>query len=210
VTPRMLNCAGGRTTIEPMDLGYRFSPNDIQRRFQAVLSGQSPLTPGQSSALQVLSLHVPRWLGASLPAPDALLRRSAGIRPDLAVRAQVTGSLPSAPSEPQDRPSMPAAAAAAAQPSNPASISSFGGSPNYQAQQSYINPFSTITDSGANGQWSTTPDNPNFTFSQPPRDSGPADGGGTAPLDLNGLMSSLFPGAGRGQGDSGGRGSRLI
>jgi hypothetical protein len=201
--------------------GYSFSPG-LQRRFTNTLNGQSVLSPGQSQALQVLALRLPGFLGGAAPAPDMLLRKPlGGLRPDVAVRAQVTGLLPSAPSEqPQDRPSMPAAAAAAAQPSNPAAVSSFGGSANYRAPQSFLNPFSAISDPGQSAP-SGAPSDPAFTFNRrpgygegdaniPPPTLGPRPGQDVyqPPSALNDLMSSLF-GGGAASGDSN-RGSRFV
>jgi hypothetical protein len=184
-----------RGTIDVMAelTGYSFSPG-MQRRFTNAIAGQSALSPSQSQALQILSLKLPGFLGGTQLAPDALLRKPVGgSRPDLAVRAQLSGQMaPSpAPSAPSDTPP------STGQPSNPSDVFSrmTASSDRGQSQSNLLNPFQAITDVG--GQQTTTPGNPMISFGTPGR---PDAGTGTpTPLDLNGLMQSLFGG-----GNSGG------
>lgn len=186
--------------------GYSFSPG-LQKRFTSAINGQSPLTPGQSQALQVLALRLPGFLGGNTPAPDALLRRPVGgLRPDLAVRAQV--GAPSAPdqSTPDYSPAAPSAFRGLA--------GAFGGSP-FQPQG---------TDQGLAGGGTGTPGLPNIDFTKEkpiPRDPGvlpgiagpsPETGTPQPPPDLGGLMNSFFRNGsgGRFDGGDGGGGNRFI
>lgn len=175
--------------------GLSFTPG-LQRRFTNAINGQSPLTPGQSQALQVLALRLPGFLGSSSPAPESLLRRPiGGTRPDLAVRSLV------APPQyaPSAQPNQPATPDVAAQPS-PSAISRLQGPIDApRAQSSFLNPFASITDAGSGGQTPTRPDSPFLSFDQRPTTGEPTTGTTPTTPDLNALMNSLFGG-----GNSGG------
>jgi hypothetical protein len=210
-----------------MDLGQRFSPNDIQRRFQAVLNGSSPLNPAQSSALAVISTHLPGFLGGAVPAPDMLLRRPlGGSRPDAAVRSlvappQAAVSSPAAQEPISAPPPSPLAPPDAVTPLR--GYASLFAAP---SSQSYVpNPFgSNAPDRGPSSSSGTTP-GASFTFERRPGyGAGPGDGDANVPPPtlgprpgqetyqppsaLNDLMGSLF-GGGSASGDSN-RGSHFI
>lgn len=71
--------------------GYNFTPG-LANRFRSALNGQAnQLGANATQALQILSLHLPDVIGGHAPAPDALLRGGAGIRPDAAVRTMTSG-----------------------------------------------------------------------------------------------------------------------
>lgn len=80
------------------DIGYSFTPG-LQERFRSSLNGGPPQLPlNASTALQIVALHLPNFLGGSPIAPTSLLTpHFGGGTPDAAVRAFTTGT-PPAPS----------------------------------------------------------------------------------------------------------------
>lgn len=77
--------------------GTSFSPG-LAQNFRNTLNGQpNQLPQNTSQALQVLSLHLPSFLGGAPIAPDALLRGGGSMTPDTAVRAQTSGTPAPAP-----------------------------------------------------------------------------------------------------------------
>jgi hypothetical protein len=175
--------------------GYSFSPG-LQQRFRGALSGQpNQISPNTSQALQVLSLHLPSFIGGAPIAPDALLRAGGQVRPDTAVRAATTGTPAPAPPLP------PAPAAAAPSPTgSPLSVSapSVGGptpGPDIRSLLSAITGAPAPAPSAVAAPSDTGPAggsgpaaSPGFIYRNPR-----PDGGGSS---LSDLMGSLFGGGG--------------
>jgi hypothetical protein len=184
---------------------YQFTP-DLQDSFRRSLNGQGATLPANASqALQVLSLHLPQVLGGAPPAPDAPLRpQVGGMRPDLAVRSQVTGNpTPPAYTAPVAGPSLTSptdsAPLSVGQPSG-----SWSGSvapvapPMMRSQVSQGSPFpSQGPDQGP--ERSGGPGAPFISMDQGNPTSNTGDGtggigtGGGIP-DINSLLQSLFGG----------------
>jgi len=182
----------------PEMFGYSFTPG-LQRRFANSINGQSPLTPGQSQALQVLALRLPGFLGGATPAPDALLRPSVGgLRPDTAVRAQVA--------PPQAAVTPPAAdAPISAPPSSPLSTpdvvsplqslsSLFSGPSNpFGGQQPDLGPDTTTGGPGKTSFHFQDEPKPGADVGLPGGTAGPGPGEG-----FSNMMGNIFgPGGGR-------------
>lgn len=171
----------------PDMFGYSFTPG-LQRRFTNAINGQSPLTPGQSQALQVLALRLPGFLGGAAPAPDSLLRGSVGgLRPDTAVRAQVAAPVYAPASEQPSTVPPPSPLA------SPDLVSSLGGLSSLFAGAP--NPFGGYsTDRGPTSD-SGTPGKTSFHFQDEPKGPGMGLPEGTAgPGPAQGGMASVLDG----------------
>ena len=189
------------------DYGLSFSP-DLANRFRASLNnptGAGQLSPQVGQALQVLSLHIPDFVGGSPILPDSLLRpRLGGFTPDAAVRAQTAGS--------SAAPLMPAPGRAEPTPAPDSSLSVFAPSiPSASRDSGSASPFSKPTDTGPSSGITTAPPPPNWVYGadpanrQPPGSTGPAPGGGAqtpAPVGESSPLSDLVDAFLRG-GDSG-------
>lgn len=182
--------------------GYSFTPG-LQRRFTNAINGQSPLTPGQSQALQVLALRLPGFLGGATPAPEALLRGSVGgLRPDAAVRAQVAPA-PAAVNAPAKQ--APASVPPPSPIASPDVVSPMQGLSSLFAGPS--NPFGPQGNDQGPAPEQGPPGNPRFHYQDDPK--GPDIGlpGGTAAPTGQGGMSGLLNGV---FGQGGGRQSRYV
>jgi len=186
------------------DVAYQFTPG-LQQQFRRSLAGQTAQLPANASeALQVLSLHLPAFLGGTPIAPDALLRpRLGGVRPDLAVQAQTTG-VPAAGPSPVSASSTSTGASAGA-PIGSVSTAPSLGSPGAAGQAwgpsvPSSTPFQPSGAASATGgpqapTWGQP--GPTIDFAQGPQVPGPSGGG-----DLLNLLTTLF---GTGGGSEGGR-----
>jgi hypothetical protein len=165
-------------------------------KFRASLNsptGAMGLGPNASDALQILSLHLPSFVGGSPIAPEALLRpRLGGFVPDTAVQAQTTGvpagAPPSTSPSPSLRPWAPTDNNFSSFSNSPQSVRPGAPTLTYGEPAGYRDP----------GRFSPTP-----TIPTP---SGPT----TDPNSLGAIMRGLFPsGPSAGQADRFG-GGRLI
>src|SRR5215831_1068326 len=71
--------------------GMSFTPG-VGNQFRAATNSDNYRLPlNATQALQILSLHLPDVLSGAAVAPDALLRGTPGLRPDVAVQTYATG-----------------------------------------------------------------------------------------------------------------------
>lgn len=184
--------------------GYSFSP-DLANKFKTSLNnptGASQLPNNVGQALQVLSLHLPSFLGGSPIAPDALLRPG-HFTPQSAVTgttAPPPSSLPSPAAAPPPSPSTPPLSIFNPTPGGGPSAPPSGGPPQLpqpgpfaprplpRSPQPPNTPFVNPRDPGPEA--AAPPGVPNFDFHGPPPDAGPPQGG-NAPMPGGGQSPLL-------------------